>query len=160
MTLQATITTVSCRNLPHTLWIKANGNFASLCCKIVSARSFHTNYLNTCTQFATVTGHKQTGIVTPVCYCHKHSSNKPHVKMTSITVREIRNRWQEAFWVIHGHRGSNLWSLNVGSASVHRLLRLGTPANVGNCSCVLYQVKWCSSVEIAVLKCNRYAHCV
>jgi len=31
--------------------------------------------------------------------------------MISVTVREIRNKWQEAFWVIHGHTGSNLWSL-------------------------------------------------
>jgi len=31
--------------------------------------------------------------------------------MISITVREIRNGWQEAFWVIHGHTGSNLCSL-------------------------------------------------
>jgi len=54
----------------------------------------------------------------------------------------------------------NCGHLNVRSASAHRLLRLGTPENVGKCLCVLYQVKLCSSVEIEVLKFTGYAHCV
>jgi len=78
--------------------------------------------------------------------------------MISITIRETRIRWQKIFWVIHGHTGSSLWSLECRQRFGTHITTLGGYAekfvftNAGKCSWdnVLCQV---SDVRVWKLHC-------